>query len=885
MSTIVERLSAALADRYRIERELGAGGMATVYLAHDLKHDRDVAIKVLHPDLGAALGGERFLTEIRTTARLQHPHILPLLDSGEADGLLYYVMPVVKGETLRARLSREQQLPIPEAVRIASEVASALDYAHRQGVVHRDIKPENILLHDGQALVADFGIALAVQTAGGQRMTQTGLSLGTPQYMSPEQAMGEKSVDARSDVYALGAVTYEMLTGDAPFTGSTVQAIVAKVLSAEPERPSMLRKTIPPNVEAAVLTSLAKLPADRFATAAEFKDALGRTGFTMSGTQANAAGPTKVPEQSVRQRVLHFAPWALAVVGLGTSAWLATHRPETLPPPISRFAIRLTPEVATGRPIQPMAMSPNGERLAYIGLVSGSTQLFMRTMSDVTPVPVSGALNAISPFFSPDGQQVGFVVGTKLFKVAVSGGPALPITDVGTTFRGGTWSASDTILFADERGLLVVPAAGGQATPVATMRSGSSDVFFWPEFLPGDKAAVFSINDGTTDRLAAFTMATRTIKRFDVLGGNPHYVEPGYLTLAMIDAGSGGVVSGTLMSVPFDAERLEVLGERVPVADSVQVGLNSRTAKLGIARNGAMVFASGTIGMSSIVAVKRDGTTQEVSAQTRFYTAPRLSPDGRHLAVGVNEIGTDIWIHDMAARTLSRLTFDRTAQRPAWTPDSRRVVYDRRGRESADLAWIPADGSAPAESLVVAPQDQMAESFTPDGRQLVMAEALLGGRRSIATVSIDSSRVPRTVLSATFQNFSPSLSPDGRWMAYVSDETGRLEVYVRPFPGPGGRWQISKEGGNEPRWSPTGREIFFRSGPRMMAATVQAGTHFASGEVRDLFRTTANTSTFHANYDVSRDGQTFYMVQPKVSNDQMVIVLLNWFDNLVARRK
>src|SRR3954470_15625078 len=267
---MIEHLVAALADRYRIERELGAGGMATVYLAHDLKHDRDVAIKVLHPDLGAVLGGERFLIEIRTTARLQHPHILPLLDSGDADGLLYYVMPYVAGETLRGRLERERQLSIDDALRIAREVADALQYAHSAGIIHRDVKPENILLQGGHALVADFGIALAVQEAGGQRMTQTGLSLGTPQYMSPEQAMGERVIDARADVYALGAVLYEMLTGDPPFSGSSIQAIVAKVLSEKPTPVRTLRDMVSPGVEQAVLTALAKLPADRFASAADF---------------------------------------------------------------------------------------------------------------------------------------------------------------------------------------------------------------------------------------------------------------------------------------------------------------------------------------------------------------------------------------------------------------------------------------------------------------------------------------------------------------------------------------------------------------------------------------------------------------------------------------
>src|SRR6478752_363568 len=265
MPELLTRLQSALADRYRIEGEIGAGGMATVFLAHDLRHDRKVALKLLRPELAAVIGAERFLAEIKLTANLQHPHILPLFDSGEADGFLYYVMPFVEGESLRARLNREKQLPVAEAVRITTEVASALDYAHRHGVVHRDIKPENILLHDGQALVADFGIALAASRSGGSRMTETGMSLGTPHYMSPEQAMGEREITARSDVYALGCITYEMLTGDPPFTGSTAQAIVTKVVTEKPVPPSRLRDTVPPAVEDAVLTALAKLPADRFA--------------------------------------------------------------------------------------------------------------------------------------------------------------------------------------------------------------------------------------------------------------------------------------------------------------------------------------------------------------------------------------------------------------------------------------------------------------------------------------------------------------------------------------------------------------------------------------------------------------------------------------------
>ena len=277
MAAPLPRLSTALSDRYRIERELGAGGMATVYLAHDLRHDRKVAIKVLRPELAAVIGAERFLSEIRTTANLQHPHILPLHDSGEADSFLFYVMPFVEGESLRDRLTREKQLPVADAVRIASEVAGALDYAHRHGIIHRDIKPENILLHDGRALVADFGIALAA-TSAGSRMTETGMSLGTPHYMSPEQAMGDRELTPRSDIYALGAMTYEMLLGEPPFTGPTAQSIVAKVVTEEPAPIAPRRRSVPEAVQGAVLTALEKLPADRFATAAEFAAAMGGTG-------------------------------------------------------------------------------------------------------------------------------------------------------------------------------------------------------------------------------------------------------------------------------------------------------------------------------------------------------------------------------------------------------------------------------------------------------------------------------------------------------------------------------------------------------------------------------------------------------------------------------
>jgi serine/threonine-protein kinase len=446
---IATRLSTALADRYRVERELGAGGMATVYLAHDLRHDRDVAIKVLHSDLGAALGAERFLSEIRTTARLQHPHILPLLDSGDADGLLFYVMPVVTGESLRSRLERERQLPIADAVRLAREIASALDYAHRHGVIHRDIKPENVLLHDGQALVADFGIALAVQSAGTQRLTQTGLSLGTPGYMSPEQAMGEKTIDARSDIYALGAMTYEMLVGEPPFTGASVQAVVARLISEEPRPLVVQRRSIPEHVEIAVMRALEKLPADRFASAAEFAAALGGGGTATTFTTRARASSRRSPRAM-------YALGAVALLASIAAGW-GWMRPA-VPPPVVRYRIVIDSVPAVRDVTGELAISPDGATLVRSGGPGGV--LLVRRRDELSFSPLAGTKDASGPFFSPDGARVGYYSNGALLAVPLAGGPATVIADSLAVPESVTW-ASDGYLYRSmmTNGMEVLAAA------------------------------------------------------------------------------------------------------------------------------------------------------------------------------------------------------------------------------------------------------------------------------------------------------------------------------------------------------------------------------------------------------------------------------------------
>ena len=398
MTELLERLHAALADNYEVERELGQGGMATVYLANDVKHHRKVAIKVLKPELAAVLGAERFLAEIRTTANLQHPHILPLFDSGIADGFLYYVMPFVEGESLRDRLKREQQLPIADAVRIASEVAGALDYAHRHNVIHRDIKPENILLHDGRALVADFGIALAASHAGGSRMTETGMSLGTPHYMSPEQAMGQREITARSDIYSLGAMTYEMLVGEPPFTGPTAQAIVARVMTETPAPPSRHRDTVPEAVDDAVLTALAKLPADRFATAAEFAAAL--TGDVVPARRSTRAMTRAQPVAPRGRRGVLYGGLAVAAL-LARRRHRRSHRPAPRAgaagsdAPVTRFVLQPGAGAEVAFPVGNMttylALSPDGQQVVYAAQHGGpGWALDIRPSTSSTPAPCRG---------------------------------------------------------------------------------------------------------------------------------------------------------------------------------------------------------------------------------------------------------------------------------------------------------------------------------------------------------------------------------------------------------------------------------------------------------------------------------------------------------------
>ena len=448
MSDAITRLNAALEGRYAIDRELGEGGMATVYLADDLKHERKVALKVLKPELAAVVGAERFLAEIKTTANLTHPHILPLHDSGEADSFLFYVMPYVEGETLRDRIKREKQLPVDEAVGIATAVANALDYAHPHKVIHRDIKPANILIQDGEPVVSDFGIALAVGAGGGDRLTETGLSLGTPYYMSPEQATGDQPVGSSTDTYALGSVLYEMLAGEPPYPGTTTQAVLGKIIAGKPVSAREHRSSVPVNVDAAIRCAIEKLPADRFTSAQEFVRALADPGFRHGEAEVMAWGAT-----SSRWRTLAIgASCALGVLTLWT--WLRPSIPEASTTVIQRTVI----PVPAGQQLSiphgqafPFALSPDGSVLVYAGVREGRTSLYLRPMDSFESAELVGTEGARQPFFSWDGTQIGFFANRQLQRVPVDGGAPFQIAEVQGVPRGASWGPNDTIVYSAGR--------------------------------------------------------------------------------------------------------------------------------------------------------------------------------------------------------------------------------------------------------------------------------------------------------------------------------------------------------------------------------------------------------------------------------------------------
>ena len=813
MSDPVTRLNSALEGHYAIERELGEGGMATVYLADDLKHERKVALKVLKPELAAAVGAERFLAEIKTTANLQHPHILPLFDSGEADSFLFYVMPHIQGESLREKLDREYQLPVDEAVRIATDVAEALDYAHRHRVIHRDIKPGNVLIHDGQPVISDFGIALAVGVAGGGRLTETGLSLGTPQYMSPEQATGDQHLGPATDIYALGCVLYEMLVGEPPYTGRTAQAVLGKIVVGETPSASAERSSVPANVDAAIAKALEKVPADRFPTAASFSEALADRSF---GSDMPRHG-SQTERQAGIPSLLSF-PTALAALGLMALAlWVGRETAPTtgLRRP-SEFVLSFEQEIDVqgfaGVPVP----SPAGRYIVFRGTASGEEPLlWIRPLESAEARPLAGTEGSTGPIiWSPDGEWIGFFVDGRLMKIRPEGGPPQPIAEL-PRFQSAGWGSQGDILFmaANREPLYVIHESGGsprQATQLNMDLTENSHRY--PEFLPDGRRFLFTSRSAERDNNALYvaSLDSPEVRRLMPAESRvSHVPRRGDRHGALFYYSEGALVAHS-----FDADSETLIGEPTPVAEGVSYNAPSIIAGFRVSQDGSVIIVQRGGREAQLTWFRRDGEEIGTVGPLGQPAFPRISPNGETVlftAPDPRNGNRDVWHTELARGITTKLTTHIANDFvPVWSPDGSQILFvsDRDGEGGVYLKTSLDPGAG--EALIPGLERRRPSDWSLDGRWILSE---LG--RDIWVASQSGGVDAFAFLETPFGEANGRFSPDGRWIAYVSDETGQWEVHVRPFEGEPagteGRVQISNDGGVSPVWGPEGRELFYIS--------------------------------------------------------------------------
>jgi Tol biopolymer transport system component len=829
--------------------------MGEVYRAIDTRLGRAVAIKI-----AATQFSERFGREARAISALNHPHICTLYDVGPN----YLVMELVEGSTLGERI-KKGAISLEEALAIARQIADALDAAHEKGITHRDLKPGNVKIKpDGTVKVLDFGLAKigaapAIETENSPTLTMTeeGVILGTASYMSPEQAQG-KHVDRRADIYAFGAVLYEMLTGERLHRGKTTTEVLASVIKDDPRW-----ERVPAQVQRLLRRCLVKDPQKR----------LRHIGDAMALVDDVPALVPVTTKPRGRRRMIVAAALACALAAAAALAgWLLK---PTTPKPVTRLAMSLPPGQRLALDNLALAISPDGTRLAYVALQGSVSQVYLRAMDSLEARAIPGTDGAGHPFFSPDGQWIGFSAGGKLKKVSLSGGAPISLTDVTPRgIIGASWGSQGVIAFTQRTNgpIQQVSDAGGNVQPLTRLAQGESS-HGGPWFLPGGKGLLFNIqiNNVASNKAAVQSPGVDGHRDLRPVAGDlPRYTPSGHIVY----------LQGTnLMAVPFDLRNLAVTGTAVPVVEGVL------PLQYSFSSTGSLVYSPGSIQTAQLklVWVDRKGAEQPVPAPAHIYVMPRVSPDGQRVAAGIEEEGNQIWLYDFARDTLTRLTFEGASNTvTVWTPDGKRIVF--KGAASR-LFWQAADGSGAVEPLTnesLAPNN-FPGGWSPDGQTLVFVEQAPSFAIWLLPLK---DRKPQPFGQSRSDETAPRFSPDGHWIAYRSNESGRNEVYIRPYPGPGGKWQISTEGGTEPVWNPKGGELFYRNGSKMMAVDVVTQPTLSAGKPRMLFEGAYVLSPrSSANYDVSPDGQRFLMVEASEQGQApaQINVVLNWFEELKRR--
>jgi serine/threonine-protein kinase len=890
---------------YRVQEKIGAGGMGEVYRALDTRLCRDVALKVL-PEAFArdAERMARFEREAKVLASLNHPNIASIYGLEESNGARALVMELVEGPTFAERIS-QGRISLEEVLTFAKQIADGLEYAHERGIIHRDLKPSNVkLTPDSQVKLLDFGLAKALEGETTEpelqdsptlsaAATRTGVLLGTAAYMSPEQARG-KRVDRRADIWAFGCMLYEMLAGRAAFTGETTSDILASVIRAEPDW-SSLPGSVPPRIHELLRRCLQKDAKQRLR---DIGDARIIIEEVLSGSVASDTVPAGGLTRGLQHRGMGWA-WLVAGLLLGAvgAVVIASYlRPSPGEGPVSRFAFGFPapdnqPVASEGFPLRDfpaVAISRDGTKIAYVGARGHTTQIFLRRVDHLEPQPLPDSANATSPFFSPDGQWVGFFADGKLKKASVQGGEATTLCDAPIN-RNATWGPDSTITFAPTLfgGLMRVSAGGGSPEILTAPDVSKGELTYrWPEILPGGKAVLFVIANAqdigsfSESKIVAMRLDTREKKILPILGTYPRYSPSGHLLFER---------DGRVFAVAFDPHRLEVTGQPVPVLDGVKTSPNSGAADFAVSDTGSLVYLpeNAYIHDGQIVWVDRKKQVKELAAPARHYGSPHISPDGERIAVAIptGSSGSDVWVYEIPHGTLTRLTFDEHSSAPIWSPDGKRIAFATTRPTGPAILVKPADGSGAEETLVAGESLILVPtSWSSDGKFLAYWAVGSATGRDIWIVPLTGERKPQPFLQTKFNEMQARFSPDSRWIAYQSEESGRYEVYVQPFPGPGGKWQISTNGGTTPVWAQNGRELFYMSSGNFMSVSVTAQPTFSASTPRIV----ADYPPFlmgrlsNGVYDVSADGQRFLFVRANVENGppDEVRVVLNWTEEL-----
>jgi Tol biopolymer transport system component len=891
---------------YEVVAPLGAGGMGEVYRARDTRLGRDVAIKILPKEMSAnPARKQRFEREAKTISGLNHPNICVLHDVGSQDGVDYLVMECVEGETLAERL-KKGPLPLEQVLRYGAHIADALDKAHRSGVVHRDLKPGNIMLTKTGAKLLDFGLArptaasaasLATLTnaAPAPPMTQEGVIVGTFQYMSPEQVEG-KEVDGRSDIFSMGSVLYEMVTGKRAFEGKSQLSVASAILETDPKPISALQPLTPLALDRTIRKCLAKNPDERWQSASDLATQLGW--MAESGASAMAPGA----KLALHGKTKNWLAWALSgallllLIG-GAAVWGGR---ESTPKQVMRFSIGLPAADALGGTwywYPSVAISADGSEIAYVAHRAGASQIYLRAIGDANPRAVSGTDGADIPFFSPDGQWLAFYSGDSLKKVPLAGGP--PVTIAKTPFKGGCWGPDDTIYYGSETGLMKVAAGGGQPQTIITLdrKSKETDQAF-PEILPGGKMLLFTtrnMEQPSFDEadIAAVKLGSGKRKILIKGGTNPHYVASGHLVF---------VRAGVLLAAAFDAEKLEVTGAAVPVAENILENPRIGAGQYAISKEGTLVYIAGgvTYGEHELVFVDKAGNAKPLTANKRPYEDFTVSPDGRFIATTIEGPVTNSWIHDITRDTETRFNFGIENRDPTWTPDGKHIAYSGYKDGKYAVFWKSLDGSTPEEPLILRDDKNVdAWFFSPDGGTLLYAEYQFGNEQNIGALPLHDREHARLIFPPQFNVEWAILSPDGKWIAYDSNESGKPEVYVAPYPAIAPRERISTNGGLHPLWSPDGRELYYRTGVSpeeleqralaqktlVMAVPIETKPTLKAGRPRKLFE----GPYFESGHDiaVTPDGKGFILIRETETQTgpREIQVVLNWPEELKKRVK